>query len=198
MASKIRQDGCVTFVSFGDGATSTGDWHEGLNFAGIHQLPVVFFCQNNLYAISVPQAKQMAVQDVAIRAAGYGMPGVVVDGMDVEAVYGEVKLAVDRARAGRGPTLIEAQTYRISAHTSEDDHFRYRSREEVESWRQRNPIDALANKLQARNLLDSAAADAMRERALAEIDQAIEEAEQAPSPDASELTRYLYAEAPDG
>jgi 2-oxoisovalerate dehydrogenase E1 component alpha subunit len=136
----------------------------------------------------------MAVQDVAIRAQGYGMPGVVVDGMDLEAVYGEVKLAVDRARGGGGPTLIEAKTYRISAHTSEDDHLRYRSREEVEFWRERNPIDALAARLHARNLLDQADADTMRGRALAEIDQAIEEAEQAPFPDVSELTRYLYAE----
>lgn len=194
LASKFRRDGAVTFVSFGEGATSTGDWHEGLNFAGIHRLPVVFCCENNQYAISVPASKQVAVEDVATRAAGYGMPGVVVDGMDLEAVYRVTREAVDRARAGEGPTLIEAKTYRISAHTSEDDHLRYRSREEVEYWRQHNPVDRLANSLEERGLLSDADQAGMRERALAEIDAAIEEAEAAPYPEVSELERYVYAE----
>jgi 2-oxoisovalerate dehydrogenase E1 component alpha subunit len=194
LASRINRDGAVTFTAFGEGATSTGDWHEGLNFAGIHRLPVVFFCENNGYAISVPQSKQMAVQDVASRASGYGMPGVVVDGMDLEAVYATVKRAVDQARAGEGPTLVEAKVYRISAHTSEDDHLRYRSREEVEYWRARNPIDRLAATLRERQLLDAERIETLRARALEEIDRAIEEAEQAPLPDAADLERYVYAD----
>ncbi len=131
-AVKYRGEDAVVASWFGDGATSEGDWHEGLNFAGIHKLPVIFVCENNHYAISVPQSKQMAVRDVADRAAGYGFPGVVVDGNDVLACYGAMKDAHERARAGEGPTLIECKTYRFLPHTSDDDDRTYRSREEVE------------------------------------------------------------------
>ena len=125
---------------FGDGATSEGDWHEGLNFAGVHQLPVIFVCENNHYAISVPQSKQMAIEDVAQRAEGYGFPGVVVDGNDVLACYGAMKEAHERARAGEGPTLIECKTYRFQPHTSDDDDRNYRSRKRCEEARDHDPL----------------------------------------------------------
>ncbi len=120
-AARYRGEDTVVGCWFGDGATSEGDWHEGLNFSGIHRLPVIFVCENNQYAISVPQSKQMAVKDVASRAEGYGFPGVVVDGNDVLACYGAMKRAHERARAGEGPTLIECKTYRFMPHTSDDD-----------------------------------------------------------------------------
>ena len=134
-AIKYRNEDAVVGCWFGDGATSEGDWHEGLNFAGIHRLPVIFVCENNRYAISVPQSKQMAIDDVADRAAGYGFPGVVVDGNDVLACYGAMKEAHERARAGEGPTLIECKTYRFLGHTSDDDDKTYRPRDEVEEAR---------------------------------------------------------------
>lgn len=141
LASKIRGEGVVTLTSFGEGATSKGDFHEGLNFAGIWKLPVVFLCENNRYAISVSQAKQMAIENVADRAAGYGFPGVVVDGNDILAVYAATKEAVDRARAGESPTLIEAKTYRVVPHSSDDDDRLYRSEDEVEPWQaEKDPL----------------------------------------------------------
>src|SRR5436309_2581854 len=124
---------------FGDGATSEGDWHEGLNFSGIHKLPIVWYCENNKYAISVPLSKQMAVKDVAMRAEGYGFEGVVVDGSDVLACYEASKRAVDKARGGGGPTLVELKTYRFHPHTYDDDDRTYRSREEVEEAKRNDP-----------------------------------------------------------
>src|SRR5690606_34159764 len=121
LASRMKGEDAVTWVSFGEGTTSKGDFHEGLNFAGIYRLPVVFFCENNMYAISVHQTKQMAIENVADRAAGYGFPGIVVDGNDPLEVYRVTREAVERARRGEGPTLIEAKTYRFVPHTSDDD-----------------------------------------------------------------------------
>ena len=118
-ASKLKGEDAVSMVFFGDGATSTGDCHEAMNFAGVHKLPVIFVCENNQYAISVHVSKQMAVQDVAVRAQGYGFPGLTVDGNDVLAVYRAAREAVDRARSGQGPTFIEAKTYRLVPHSSE-------------------------------------------------------------------------------
>ena len=125
----------------GEGGTSKGDFHEALNFAGIHQLPVVFVCENNGYAISVPLTKESAVDNVADRAHGYGCGGVIVDGNDPLDVYQTVRSAVRQRPAGRGPTLIECKTYRFLAHTSDDDDRTYRTREEVEAWRKKDPID---------------------------------------------------------
>lgn len=141
LAAKLRKEPSVAICYFGEGATSTGDFHEGLNFAGIHKLPVVYVCENNGYAISVPQRKQAAVPDLAVRAAGYGFPGVTIDGNDVLAAYRATRQAVDRARSGEGPTFIEAKTYRLGPHTSNDDPLRYRSAAEVEDWRKRDPMD---------------------------------------------------------
>ena len=149
-AIKYQREDAVVACWFGEGATSEGAWHEGLNFAGIHKLPVIFVCENNRYAISVPQKKQMAIENVAERAAGYGFPGVVVDGNDVLACYGAMKLAEERARAGEGPTLIEAKTYRFQPHTSDDDDRTYRSREEVEEARRHDPLLGFSTHLKGR------------------------------------------------
>ncbi|HYX79910.1 MAG TPA: thiamine pyrophosphate-dependent dehydrogenase E1 component subunit alpha, partial [Actinomycetota bacterium] len=158
-AARYRGEDAVVGCWFGEGATSEGSWHEGLNFAGIHRLPVVFVCENNQYAISVSQTKQMAIRDVADRAAGYGFPGVVVDGNDVLACYAAMREAVDRARSGEGPTLIEAKTYRFFPHTSDDDDRTYRSREEVEQAKHQDPVHRLEHYLRDAGIADDARLD---------------------------------------
>ena len=139
-AAKLRGEGSVTLCTFGDGATSQGDFHEGVNFAAVHRLPVVFVCENNSYAISVPIRLQMANPNVADRASGYGIPGVTVDGTDVPACYSVCQEAVDRARRGEGPTLIDAKIWRINSHTSEDNQLKYRTKEEVADAAEHDPI----------------------------------------------------------
>src|SRR5207245_8224022 len=140
LAAKLRGLDEIAITYFGDGGSSVGDVHEAMNFAGVHKLAVVFVCENNQYAISVPWSKQAAVEDVSVRAQGYGFPGVTVDGNDVLAVYAAAREAVNRARDGDGATLIEAKTYRLVPHTSDDDDRRYRSRQEVEEWTKRDPL----------------------------------------------------------
>lgn len=192
LAAKIKGEKSVAAVYFGDGATSEGDWHEGLNFAGIHKLPVVFICENNGYAISVPQSKQMAIKNVADRAAGYGFPGVVVDGNDVLACYEVTKQAVERALSGQGPTLIEAKTFRIVPHSSDDDDRRYRSREEVEEWKRRDPIQRFKRYLEEQGILTEELNQKIREKVSQEVDDAVEFAEKSPQPKPEDLTKYVY------
>jgi 2-oxoisovalerate dehydrogenase E1 component len=180
----------VVFVSSGEGATSEGDWHEAMNFAGIHGLPMVFLVENNLYAISVPLAEEVA-GTVAGRAAGYDMPGVSVDGNDLLAVYGVATAAVERARSGGGPTLIEARTYRYYAHTSDDDDKVYRSAEEVEMWRRKDPIALFRQYLVESRLLDEDEEDALERDVTEEIAAAVAEAEAAPDPD--DWSSHVYA-----
>jgi TPP-dependent pyruvate/acetoin dehydrogenase alpha subunit len=193
-AMKYRNEDAVTTTWFGEGATSEGDWHEGLNFAAIHRLPVVFVCENNEYAISVHQSKQMAVADVASRAEGYGMPGVVVDGNDVLACYRVMREAHDRARAGGGPTLIECKTYRFLPHTSDDDDKTYRSREEVEEHRTRDPIERFAAHLVDTGVTDREALNRLHDEVKAEVEAAIQAAWDAPDPDPATATRHVFAE----
>lgn len=193
-AMKYRGEDGVVACWFGEGATSEGDWHEGLNFAAIHRLPVVFVCENNEYAISVHQDKQMAVKDVASRAAGYGMPGVVVEGSDVLGCYRAMKDAHDRARAGEGPTLIECKTYRYLPHTSDDDDKSYRSRAEVEQHRHRDPIDRFVAYLIGRGLTDHDRIQAVHDELKAEVDAAITWAWDAPDPDPAGVGRHVFAE----
>src|SRR5438067_4593291 len=152
MAARIRGDRTVVAAYMGDGATSSADFHVAMNFAGVVKAPVVFVCQNNHWAISVPTSNQTASESIAIKAVAYGFPGVKVDGNEAEAVYGAVKTAVDRARAGQGPTLVECETYRIGAHSSSDDPTRYRDEREVEIWRKRDPIEAFRTRLVAAGL----------------------------------------------
>jgi len=193
-AIKYRGEDAVVACWFGEGATSEGIWHEALNFAGIHKLPVIFVCENNHYAISVTQAKQMAVENVADRAAGYGMPGVVVDGNDVLASYAAMKDAVERARAGEGPTLVEAKTYRFFPHTSDDDDRSYRSREEVEEAKHHDPIDNFDHYLREVGVMAEEEVEAIAAEIKADVDRQIDEAWNAPDPEPDTLLRHLYAE----
>jgi 2-oxoisovalerate dehydrogenase E1 component alpha subunit len=193
-AVKYREEDAVVASWFGEGATSEGDWHEGLNFAGIHRLAVVFICENNRYAISVEQSKQMAVENVADRAAAYGFPGVVVDGNDVLACFSAMKEAVARARSGQGPTLIECKTYRFQPHTSDDDDRTYRSREEVEKARLHDPVSRFAIYLTGQGLARDEEIASMAEEVKADLDVSIDKAWNAADPDPATLTRHVFRE----
>ena len=193
LAFKIRGDDGVVLACGGEASTSGGDWHEAMNFAGIHDLPVVFLVENNVYAISVPEEMQVA-GSIAKRAEGYGFPGVEVDGNDVLAVYEAAKEAFDRARRGDGPSLIEAKTYRLTAHSSDDDDWRYREREEVEEWRLKDPIIRFEKYLEEAGVLDAEKKEEMAAGIKVEIDEAVEYAEEAPYADPEEALERVYAE----
>ena len=193
LASKIRGDKAVAITYFGDGASSKGDFHEGLNFAAIHKLPVILVCENNHYAISVPSSKQMAVGSVAYRGPGYGMASVSVDGTDPLAVYRVVHEAADRARAGEGPTLIESNVVRLTPHSSDDDDRRYRPESEREEARERDPLVVFAAYLRGRGLLDDEAETQLRERVQATVADALERAEAAPAPSPGTALDHVYA-----
>ena len=192
LATKLKEENEVSIVYFGDGATSKGDTHEAMNFAGVHKLPVIFVCENNQYAISLHVSKQMAVADVAIRAQGYGFPGVTVDGNDVLAVYGATKEAVERARSGGGPTFIEAKTYRLVPHSSDDDDRRYRRREEVEEWEKKDPIPRFQRYLEELSILDAEGKEKLNKRVAREVDEATEYAEKAALPRSEEALTRVY------
>ena len=194
LASKLRGLDEVTVVYTGDGGTSTGDCHEAMNFAGVHKLAVIFVVENNQYAISVPTRKQFAVEDISVRAQGYGFPGVTVDGNDVLAMYAAAKDAVERARRGEGATLIEAKTYRLVPHTSDDDDRRYRSREEVEQWTARDPLNRYRTWLKEHDVVDERKLDGLHEQAAREVDEATEEAERAPTPTPESALRHVFVE----
>lgn len=191
-AAKVRRTGEVVLVTIGDGGTSQGDWHEALNFAAIHKVPCLFAVENNGYAISVPLHKQMAVPSVALRAQGYGMPGLSVDGSDVLECYGAAKEAYDRAKRGEGPTLLEFRVERLGSHSSDDQQERYRPREEIEAARQRDPIPRFAQYLSSVGLWDDEREQSLRERVRCEVDAATDEAERAPDPDPATAARHVY------
>ena len=193
-ALKYKREDGVVMCWFGEGATSEGDWHEGLNFAGIYNLPVVFVCENNNYAISVPQSKQMAVAHVADRASAYGFEGQLVDGNDVLATYQVSKAAVDKARRGGGPTLIEATCYRYAPHTSDDDDRTYRSREEVKQARANDPITRFQSYLIQRQVIDTPGIEHLTEELKAELAEAVAYAEAAPYPEPGDALRHVFAE----
>lgn len=194
LASKIRGEDVVTLVCVGEGGTAEGDFHEGLNWASIHKLPVIFFVQNNRYAISVPMEREMAVPNVADRAVAYNMPGVTVDGMDALAVYAAAKQAAERARRGDGPTLIEADVYRYLPHSSDDDDRSYRSREEVAEWRQRDPLVVTRRRLRELGALNDEQDAEMQARVKAVVNDATDYAEAAPLPDPADAFTHVYAE----
>lgn len=194
LAARLRGQRAVSAVFFGDGAASQGDVHEAMNFAAIHKLPVVFFCENNRYAISVPLAKQMAVAHVAERAAAYSMPGVTVDGTDVLAVYRAAAHAITLAVDGGGPSLVEYDVERYLPHTSDDDDSHYRPRAEVEAGRLRDPLKRLRELLLSAGLLTEVRDAELRDAARADVDAATDAAEAAPYPDASDFDAHVYGE----
>jgi pyruvate dehydrogenase E1 component alpha subunit len=170
-----KDDVAMTFL--GDGGTSEGDFHEGLNFAGVFQIPVVFVVQNNQWAISIPRSKQTHSKTIAQKALAYDIPGIQVDGNDILAVYTAAKEAVDRAREGEGPTLIECVTYRMMMHTTADDPKRYRTEKEVESWRKRDPLTRFQKCLTEKGLLSKTKTDEVEAEVQAEIQAAVDRSE---------------------
>jgi TPP-dependent pyruvate/acetoin dehydrogenase alpha subunit len=189
---KMEKRDNVVVAYFGEGASNTGDFHEALNFAGVQQLPIVFICENNQYAYSVPVEKSMAIDDVAIRAEGYGFDGVAINGNDVLAVYQATLGAIAQARGGDGPTLIECKTYRWHGHSEHDKAF-YRTDEELAMWKSRDPIPTFTTYLQSRNVLDDARLKEVEARVASTIDEAVEFATNAPDPKPEDAVTDLYA-----
>lgn len=192
LASKLKGSDEVTTVTGGEGATSKGDWHESLNFAGIQNLPVIFLIENNQYAISVPVPQQVAGGSVAARGAGYGMPGIEVDGTDVLEVYAVSKEAARRARAGEGPSLIEAKTYRLTPHSSDDNDRTYRSREEIEKWRLTEPMPRYRQYLLDNGVASEEELAEIKKRIDAEVNDATDWAEIQPNPIGEEAMLHVY------
>ncbi len=187
-AMKLRkQAGRAVLCTFGDGATSEGEWHESVNFAAVHALPIVFLCENNEWAISTPRSGQMAIEDVAEKAAGYGLPGTVVDGSDPIATYAVVKAALERARSGGGPSLVEAKCYRFLSHTTDDDDRTYRTREEIERHRHLDPVPRFERLLIEHRVVSSDEASLMKKEVLAFVNALTDEAEAMPYPAPHEL-----------
>lgn len=183
----------IALCTFGEGATSEGEWHEAMNFAAVWRVPAVFVCENNRWAISTPQSKQMAVTDVASRARGYGMEGLVVDGFDPVAVYDAVAAARDKAVHGGGPTLIEAKCYRFLSHTTDDDDRTYRTREEVDLQRVLDPLPRFEERLIALGVLVREKIEAMRSEIVALVNTTTDEVEAEASPASSDLYGNVYA-----
>jgi pyruvate dehydrogenase E1 component alpha subunit len=193
-AAKLRTDKIVTITYFGDGATSEGDFHEAMNFAGVFKTPTIFFCQNNQYAISVPRSMQTASKTLAQKAIAYGFDGIQIDGNDLFAVITASKEAVDKARSGGGPTLIEGVTFRFGPHTTADDPTKYRTEKEIEPWKPREPLIRLRLYLKSRGLWNEEVEQKMTEEAQKEIDQAVKDAEAVPSPEPDEMFTSVFAE----
>jgi 2-oxoisovalerate dehydrogenase E1 component alpha subunit len=181
----------AVLCTFGDGSTSEGEWHESLNFAAVQKLPIVFLCENNEWAISTPREHQMAIKDIIQKADGYGMPGVKVDGVDPLAVYDAVKTALERARSGEGPTLIEATCYRFLSHTTDDDDRTYRTRDEVESHRHMDPVPRFEKLLLEHGLITAAEIEALKKEILSEVNEATDRAEALPYPVAADLYKNV-------
>jgi pyruvate dehydrogenase E1 component alpha subunit len=192
MAAKYKGDKTVTLAYFGDGGTSEGDFHEGMNFAGVFKAPVVFICQNNQWAISVPRSKQTAAKTLAQKAFAYGFEGIQVDGNDIFAVYKATKEALEKARSGGGPTLIECFTYRMSDHTTADDASRYRAKEEVEAWKVRDPILRLKLFMEKKGLWTGEYGAQVEAEAVAKVDEAIKKAEAVERPKPADMLTYTY------
>ena len=191
-AAQYKDDDAVVMAYFGDGATSEGDFHEAANFAGVWHVPIVFLCQNNQWAISVPLKKQTHSRTIAQKALAYGFPGIQVDGNDLLAVYAATSEAVARARAGDGPTLIECVTYRLGVHTTADDPTKYRSDDEVKAWEKKDPLTRLVPYLERKGLITQG----LEEDIDAEIAAAVERFESMPAPDPLTVFDHVYAERP--
>lgn len=193
--SKLLNTGNVGVAFFGDGASNNGAFHEGLNLAAIYDLPVIFVCENNMYATEVPFSYATRNTEVAERARSYGMPGVAVDGNDVVAVYEAAAEAVKRARAGHGPTLIEGKTYRTRAHVEGMRDGGYRTQEEIDSWKARDPITTYRARLLEAGLVAEAEVNAVDEAVRVLVEEALEFAKNSPYPDPATVSRYIFSEA---
>jgi 2-oxoisovalerate dehydrogenase E1 component alpha subunit len=194
LAMRMRGEDAVCVTSIGEGSTSGGDFHEALNFAATHKLAVIFVVENNGYAISVPLNKQMPTPNVSDRALAYGIPGINVDGSDAIACYRAARDAVQRARSGAGPTLLEAKVHRLTSHSSDDDQRRYRSAEDLEAERKQDCLPRFRTMLEDLGVLSPTDSDAMRTELVVELDEATAYAETAADPSADTALRYVYAE----
>jgi 2-oxoisovalerate dehydrogenase E1 component alpha subunit len=194
LAARVRRTDQVAMTFMGEGSSNQGDVHEGLNFAAIHRLPFVFVVENNGYAISVPASKELSVEDVADRAAGYGIPGVVVDGTDVLACYQASRDAVERARRGDGPTLIEAKVTRLTAHSSDDQQTKYRSEEELTAGKAMDPLPRFREQLAEAGVLTDEVLSRLATEITVAVDDATEYAESQPDPDPSTALKWVFAE----
>src|SRR5262245_11793816 len=193
LSFKMRGEDRVALCFFGDGATSRGDWHEGINMASVYKCPVVYICNNNQYAYSTPLERQMAVENVADRAEAYGIPGRIIDGNDVFAVWEAANQAIEHARNGHGPTLIECKTFRMTGHSAHDDAG-YVPQELFDYWEERDPIRRLERDLLKQGLITASDIDEMQKNINAEIDEAIQLAEQDPFPEPGDCLRGVYSE----
>jgi TPP-dependent pyruvate/acetoin dehydrogenase alpha subunit len=193
LSFKMRGQDRVVLCFFGDGATSRGDWHEGVNMASVYKVPVVFICNNNQYAYSTPLERQMAVENIADRAEAYGMPGEIVDGNDIVAVWDASTRAIEHARAGGGPTLIECKTFRMTGHSAHDDAG-YVPPELFQFWEDRDPINRFQRVLIDRGLIDQSGIEELHHRINQEIDEAIQAAEKDPFPEPEDCLRDVYSE----
>jgi len=195
LAEKIKGGDAVAWTSFGEGTSSQGDFHEGINLAAVQRLPVIFQCENNDYAISVPMSQQMAIGSVADRGPAYGIPGVKVDGTDVLACYAATRAAVTRARSGAGPTLIEAHCVRLTPHSSDDNDRTYRPAAELKDLRSHDPVARYREYLREQGVLDDLHEQELCERIQHEVDDATTFAERSSLPDASTLLKHVYADS---
>ncbi|MBI2638594.1 pyruvate dehydrogenase (acetyl-transferring) E1 component subunit alpha [Candidatus Peregrinibacteria bacterium] len=192
-AMKLQKKPTITISYFGDGATSEGDFYEAINFAGVMNAPTIFFCQNNQWAISVPRSKQTLAKTLAQKAIAAGIPGIQIDGNDIFAVYAATAEAAARARAGKGPTLIEAVTYRFGNHSTSDDATKYRAKDEIDYWRPRDPLVRFKLFLQKKNLWSEEWEQKIADEARGKILEAAKKAEETPRPKPDDIFDYLYA-----
>ena len=193
---KLKGEKNVALAYGGDGATSEGDFHDGLNFAGVFQVPMILIIQNNGWAISLPRAKQTFAKTLAQKGIAYGISCIQVDGNDVFAMYKATLTAIDRARAGKGPTLIEAVTYRMGDHTTSDESKKYRDEKEVEEWAKKDPIKRLEIYMEARKIGDKKYFDKIAKDATAQVEKAVEDMEKIPPPNPEDIFKYTFKEMP--
>lgn len=198
LAGRLQKEDFVSFVTLGEGSSNQGDFHEGANFAGVHKLPVIIMVENNQYAISVPVERQLGCAKVSDRGIGYGMPGVTVDGKNPLQVYKVVKEAADRARNGEGPSLIETVTYRLTAHSSDDDDRQYRTAEDIAEGKAKDPIVLFEKYLMDAGVMTDATRTEIEERVMAEVNEATDYAEAAPYAQPEHALKYVYAPVDGG
>lgn len=198
LAGRLQQEDFITFVTLGEGSSNQGDFHEGANFAGVHKLPVIIMVENNQYAISVPVERQLGCAKVSDRGIGYGMPGITVDGKCPLKVYKVVKEAAERARNGGGPSLIETVTFRLTAHSSDDDDRQYRTAEDIAEGRAKDPVMLFENYLRDAGVMSDVLRAELEERVMAEVNEATDYAEAAPYAKPEDALMYVYAPADGG